>query len=58
MTQTCETVSELAVSCHYAAADMRAFLACNPEVGEDLRDDIAVAAEILEAVCCDLDLGE
>ena len=56
MTQTCETVSELAVSCHYTVADMRAFLACNTEVGDELRDGIAVAAEILEAVCCDLGL--
>lgn len=55
MTPNTEAAHELAVKCMYTVADMRAYLATNPRMRNAARDELSVAADILEAACSDLD---
>jgi hypothetical protein len=58
MTPITEAAHELAVKCMYTVADMRAYLATNPRMRSPARDELSVAADILEAACSDLDKGK
>jgi Flp pilus assembly protein TadD len=58
MTPITEAAHELAVKCMYTVADMRAYLATNPRMRGAARDELSVAADILEAACVDLDNGK
>ena len=58
MTPITEAAHELAVKCMYTVADMRAYLATNPTMRVAARDELSVAADMLEAACSDLDKGK
>jgi hypothetical protein len=58
MTAITEAAHELAVKCMYTVADMRSYLATNTRMGGAARDELSVAADILEAACSELDNGK
>jgi Flp pilus assembly protein TadD len=58
MTPNTEAAYELAVKCRYTVADLRAYLATNQRMRDIARDELSVAADILEAACSDLDKGK
>jgi Flp pilus assembly protein TadD len=58
MTPNTEAAHELAVKCMYTVADLRAYLANNRRMRGAARDELSVAADILEAACSDLDKGK
>ena len=58
MTPNTEAAHELAVKCMYTVADLRAYLATNQRMRGAARDELSVAADILEAACSDLEKGK
>ena len=58
MTETSEVANALAVRCLFTASHVRAFLGNDHEVADSVRHDLAVAADLLETVCSDIEQGQ
>ena len=58
MTETSEVANALAVRCLFTASHVRAFLGNDQEVADSLRQDLIVAADLLETVCSGIEQGD
>jgi hypothetical protein len=57
MTETSEVANALAVRCLFTASHVRAFLGNDQEVADNVRQDLIVAADLLENVCTGIEQG-
>jgi hypothetical protein len=57
MTETNEVANALAVRCLFTASHVRTFLVNDQEVADNLRQDLIVAADLLETVCTEIEHG-
>ena len=58
MTDPSKVANALAVRCLCTANHVRAFLGHDHQVADSLRHDLAVAADVLETVCSDIEQGQ
>ena len=58
MNPNSEAANAMAVRCLCTATHMRTFLGTGPAMTEDVRHDLAVAADLLETVCSEIEESE
>ena len=57
MTETSEVANALAVRCLFTASHVRTFLGNDQDLADNVRQDLIVAADLLETVCSGIEQG-